>query len=328
MSQTISLPGFPSKNILSQTKLTADVATAVTSLPVNNSNDFVAGFVLIGAPGSSQPEIATITDPSESDAIPVAATVLAHNSDDQVYQLFGNQLEIWSAPDTDSVVPGSGQQPLDSFFTLVDTIPINANQKNTSYTDADGTTTTWYKYVFKNSVSSATTALADSTADQAGAVHYVSLDDIRSSAGFDDAPQITDNRIAKFRNAAEKEINGSLAAIINLPFPQPINPIIVQIAKNIAAGELMQDAYNTISPTIAMQGATKASTARHGSSKGDNPYTSLQDLTERTVVLQDTNYNDLTADDAVGFSGYPDNTTNGFGNGPDKRRNFSVDEEY
>lgn len=320
MAQTISLKNFPNQNIIANTTLTAGIAAGVTSLPVENSSDYVAGPVLVGFPGSERAELVTATAPTTSIAIPTGTTKLPHNLSDPVYLVFGNQLKIYSATDT----YGTGQQPDDSGFTLVATVTIDASKANTSYTHTAGTTSTWYKYTFYNSTTTAETTLADSRAAQAGAAHYVSLDDIRSSAGFDDAPQVTDDKIAKFRDAAEREIDGALSAIIILPLPQPTNPIIEQITKNIAAGELMQDEYNTISPTIAATGGTRAKQAR----KGGGNFTSLDDIIERLVVLQDANYTDLTRDDAPYFRGYPDATANTVSNSVDDSRSFTINEQY
>lgn len=318
--QTISLKNFPNQNIVQSTTLTADIAAAVTSLPVENSGGFVAGPVLIGYPGSERAELVTASATPSGSTITVGATKLPHNSSDPVYLVYGDQVKIYSAADTF----GTGQQPADGAFTHVATVSINANAANTSYTDTAGTTATWYKYTFYNSVTTNETAIADSRAAQAGAPHYVSLDDIRSSAGFDDAPSVTDDKIAKFRDAAEREIDGALSAIIILPLPQPTNPIIEQITKNIAAGELMQDEYNTISPVLAATGGTRAKQAR----KGGGNFTSLDDIIERLVVLQDANYTDLTRDDAPYFRGYPDATANTVSNGVDDTRSFTVNEQY
>lgn len=318
--QNLRLNNYSNLNLTVRTALSSDIAKGVTVLPVENSAGFINRGILVGAPGSERSEIVTgsaVTDPL---SIPVAATTLQHNASDPVFLLFGSQLKIYSADDTS----GNGTQPADAAFSNIDTIDINDSDATTPYTDSAGTITTWYKFTYYDPISTEETALADSGAAQAGQPHYVSLDDIRSAAGFDDAPQVTDQKISKFRDSAEKEINGALNAIINFPLPQPPNPIIVQIAKNIAAGELMQDEYNTISPVIANQGSNKSSQAR----AGGGGYTALSDLVNRTVVLQDANYADITTNDAPGFTGYPDNTANDRSGSPDETRNFTMNEEY
>lgn len=330
MSQTIDLNNFTG-NILNQVKLTNDTAAAVTALSVTNSAAFISGLpIVLGNPGSDTCELLTTTTPADSTTVtPTAATTLPHNSGEAVSILFGTSLRIYRAADQ----YGTGQQPDDSQFALLATTVIDPTQENTSYTDSSSGSY-WYKYTFYNPTTSAETPLADSVAVQAGQTHYVSLDDIRSSAGLDDAPLITDDKIAKFRDSAEREVNGRLQAVYSLPLPQPINPIVVQIVKNIAAGELMQDVYNTISPVIAAQGADRASKARNGGGE----HTSLAELVDRTVVLQDANFLELTLDEAHGFGGLPDENTADLSytytndelgtTGHDRGYKFWIDKEY
>ncbi len=74
MAQTLGLSGFSTNNILARTKISGDIASGVSSIPVVNSNDFKAGPLLVGAPGSSNPEILTATAPSSSIAISTGET--------------------------------------------------------------------------------------------------------------------------------------------------------------------------------------------------------------------------------------------------------------
>lgn len=319
MAQTISLDNF-NGNILSQVKLTADAPAGSNSLSVQNSVNFAsAEFMLIGNPGAPGCEIMSAVSPIDAVTVGTAnPTLLPHNNGDQLSLLFGASINIYRATDQ----YGTGQQPDDDQFSNIDTVTIDPTQQNTEYTDSSPGSF-WYKYTFLNQNTASETQLSDSIANQAGQTHYVSLSQIRDAAGFSDAPQVTDSKISAFRDAAEREVNGAMASIINLPFTLPINPIIVQITKNIAAGELMQDEYNTISPTIAMGGASKSKQAR----AGGGGYTSLSELTSRTVVLQDANYTDITSPDAPGFIGYPNGSGHARGE-HDERGQFRMNEEY
>lgn len=324
MAQTVNVKNFGSLNKLAQTVLSQDIAAAVTILPVTNSNDFTAGPVLIGAAGSSNPEMVTATAPSTGTQIPVGATTLQHNNNDPVFLLFGDKINVYSAPD----LYGTGVQPPDNTFTPVTGSPfkIDANKVETAINDPNGIVGTWYKFTYINSLSMAETAIANSTAAQAGQTHYVSIDQVRRAAGFANSPNVTDDIIAEFRDAAEREINGALLPVYAFPLPVPTNPLVVQIAKDIAAGELKHEQYQIVAPTLAAYGQTTADKARNGGGE----HTSLADLVTRTVVLEDANFAELTIEEGHGFGGWPDASTQNTPSwqGGDHGHQFKIDEEY
>ena len=304
MSQNLDIPNFPNNNVTARTVITSDIAAGVSSLPVENSQNFAAGPVLIGAPGSSNPELLTATTPASAQTIPLSSvTKLPHDNFDPIILLFGNQIKVYSAAD----VYGNGTQPPDTNFTLVSGSPvnINGNSATTAFTDTNGVAGIWYKFTFYNSVTMAETALSDSNATQAGQTHYVSVDQVRRAAGLTNSRNVTNGRIAEFRDAAEKEVNGALLAVYQFPLPQPTNPIIVEIVKNLAAGELMHEVYLNVSLTQAGAGEKKADLARNGGGS----HTSLQELVDREVVLEDANFVELTISEGHGFGGWPDATT-------------------
>ena len=332
MSQALSLKNFSNLNILSQTNLTLDIAVATTSLPVLNSGDFTFGPILIGPLGSETQEMVTATVPTIANAIPLSSgTKLPHNNGSSIMMLFGDKIKIYTAADT---YGGVGTQPPDTNFTPLATTPIDGNKTSTIYTDSVSPPGTWYKYTYFNSVSSAETQLSDSVAVQAGQFHYVSLDAIRTAAGFGDSPNITDAKIAPFRDAAEKEINGALLPVYSLPLPRPTNSLIVNVAKELAAGMLMEEQYTPVSERMAAIGSDKANKARNGGGH----ITSLQELVDRDVVLEDAKFTELTVDEGHGFGGFPDETTadvnHNFSNeqlattGHDRGYKFWIDKEY
>ncbi|HVB24123.1 MAG TPA: hypothetical protein VNG51_19450 [Ktedonobacteraceae bacterium] len=304
MANSISLTNYNRPNLVGQpTALTQDLAAGVNSLPVGNSASFSGGgYVIIGSLGSSVSEMQTATSPVSSTAIPLSATTsLPHNFNDLVTLLFGNQIRVYRAND----VSGNGTQPPDADFSLITTINITPNSASTQYTDATGVAGQWYKFTYYNSTTTSETDLSSSNAAQTGVVHIASTDQVRNAAGFRTNAKVTDDIINEFRDAAEKEVLGSLAAVYTLPLPQPTNPIVVEIVKNIAAGELMHEEYLEVSPSMAAEGEAKASTARNGGGS----HTSLAELVDREVILMDANYNEETIDEAHGFGGWPDETT-------------------
>jgi len=304
MSQTLKIANFNNNNIVARTVVTSDLAAGVNSIPVENSNDFVAGPILFGAPGSTNPEILTITAPASAQLLPTSSvTKLPHNNFDPIIQLFGSQINVYSAND----IYGNGTQPPDTNFTKLSGSPYNidANQVFTTVVDSAGVAGMWYKFTYWNPTTSQETALVDSNAVQVGQTHYVSLDQIRRAAGFTNSPNVTDDIVAEFRDAAEREINGALLPVYQFPLPQPANPLIVQIAKNIAAGELRYEMFQNSAPQIAADAMGKADAARHGGGS----HTSLDELVTRDVVLEDANFTELTIEEGHGFGGWPDATT-------------------
>lgn len=328
MANSLSVSNFDRPNILAQTQLTKDIAAGVTSLPVGNSSSFTTtsgSYVLIGTAGSPTAELGEATTGGTSTSITVTATTtLAHSFNDFVSLLYGNQLNIYRADD----VSGNGTQPPDTDFAKIDTINITANSPLTAYTDAAGTTGQWYKFTYYNQATLAETPLADSRAVQPGAVHYVSLDQVRAAAGFTNNPNVSDDIVAEKRDAAEKEVNGALQGVYDLPLPQPINPIIVEIVKNIAGGELMAEMYTGVSSAKVAEGNTKAAKGRVGSV--DDNVAGLAQLVDRSVILMDANYNEEAREEAHGFGGWPDETTAGLNKsaGGDHGFHFTVDKEY
>lgn len=305
MANSFGLSNYNRNNIVAQTALTADIAAGVSSLPVGNSSSFNGGgYVLIGNVGDSSAEMQTASNPVSSTAIPISATTaLPHNFNDRITLLFGNQLKVYRAND----VSGNGTQPPDTNFSLIATINIAANNTLTSYTDSTGVAGQWYKYTYYNSTSLSETQLSDSRAVQAGAVHYVSIDQVRAAAGFTNNLKVTDDIVAEKRDAAEREVNGAIQSVYVLPLPQPTNPIIVEIVKNIAGGELMAEMYTGTSSDKVIEGEAKAAKGRSGSPE-DN-IAGLAQLVDRSVVLLDGNYIEETIDEAHGFGGWPDETT-------------------
>ena len=302
MSQTLNLSNFSSSNVLARTKLTSDIAAGISSVGVQNTQGFAAGPITIGNPGQQTTELITALAPTSATAIPVSGTTkLGHNFSDDVLLLFGDSIRIYRANDQ----YGTGQQPDDSQFSQIATVAINPTSDVTTYIDSAGVSGQWYKYTYINTTTQAETTLANSSATQAGQQHYVSLDDIRMAAGFISNRNVTDTMIEAKRDAAEKEINGALLPVYNFPLPQPTNPIIAEIAKQLAAGMLMHELYMTISPQMAAEGESKADKARNGGGS----FTSLQDLVNKDIVLTDASFTEVTIAEIHGFGGYPDATT-------------------
>lgn len=305
MSQTIKIQNYPSINIQAQTSLSAEIALGVNSLPVINSAPFSnGGNILIGGLGSNGSELAVVGTLSNDISIPTtAATTVPHSTGDLVTWLFGTQINVYSAPDSASSLPGTGVAPPDSAFTKLSGMPINISPTMwlTTYTDAAGTTTTWYKTTFYNSTTNEETDLSASQPTWAALGNYCSLDEIRTKAGFKTNLNITNDLIDEKRQAAQQLINGSLIPVYVFPLPQPTNPIIAELTRNLAASYLTQDVYRTTNPEMVKQGEADEA----------NALDTLDDLVTKRVVLVNAIFIDQTIPGGNGASGYPDETAVG-----------------
>lgn len=255
MSQTINIPNFSSANLKEQAKLDADANIGVTALTVSYADNFaIADYILIGTPGGESSELRIVNTGVNTTTIPItAATSKLHNRYDTIYKLFGNQLKIYRALDV------NGSQPSDSSFSAYGSpVAININQIETEYTDATGNSSYWYKFTYFNSTTSAESALADSSAVRGGNIgNYCSIESIRNEAGLQNARFITNAIIDTKRQAAQAYINATLAGTYVVPFSEPINALIIDITKVLAAGWLLTDNYGPTATLNTNQGQAK-----------------------------------------------------------------------
>lgn len=296
MSQTISLNNYEDANLIERTTLTAPLAVAVNSLPVDNTNNFAtSGFILLGGVGSKNAELVQAGTVSVATAIPLTGTTkLPHTQDEYVYALYGDQFRVYRAPNVDNTIPA------DSVFqaNLIATVPIDPNDDATIYTDGSGGTTYWYKYTHYNSVTQAETALASSIAKRP-TISYCTIDDIRAESGFTYAIYITNKMIDAKRQAAQSEVDGMLSSAFVVPFVAPIHPLISDICKRLAAGLLLQEKYNHVNNPDA-NGTNKLTEAR----------ADLLKLQQGNMAVVDSNGKNLSVSNPnSSASSWPNTTT-------------------
>lgn len=311
MSQTLAIPNFKDINVLTQTTIELDALAGVNSLTVNNCADFTSGSpVLVGALGSNGSELNTAgTLTSDTTLALGSVTKLPHYASNSVYLLFGTQIQVYSAPDSASPNPGTGQTPPDSAFSLVSggTLNIDPTMSVTSFTDPTGSSSVWYKFCYLNSTTSNSTALSSSVAVRGDAgLNYCSLDDIRQEAGFANNPNITNALIDQQRQAAQNDVNGALLPVYQFPLPQPTNPIIFKLTQQLAAAYLQKAAYRSSNPEMYKQAV-----ADEERLKTDD----LNDLVIKRTVLLNAQFVEQVIPGGNGAVGYPDNTLVYAGNG-------------
>lgn len=324
MSVNLKIDNFGSTNIKEVTQLDADVAAAATSLTVRNSGQFVnTDYINVGSIGVDVADLVTANGaPPDATHITVTALRLKHNRFDPVTSLFGNQIRIYRAPNVD------GTQPLDAAFTLLTTLTIDFDQQSSSYTDASGGSGYWYKFTYYNQTSTAETDIADSAAARGGSInHYVSVDDIRHSAGFDNNQNITDATIDLKRQMAEDEINTALSGHYTVPFVTPVPKLITNIAMTLASGFLMLDDYGVFSAGTNKDGTARVTDAR----------AQLKRIQLKELLLVDITGKDISIG-GVGstVSSWPNDTTVGLTNEIDSSGNqthgggnmFTIEHRY
>lgn len=126
------------------TRLAADIAAAATSSTVENNAGFATNdLVVLGNPGEEKSEIVTLTGVSGSTVVSHSAgATFAHGAQTRVSQIKYNQAEISRATSE----AGS--------YSVVTTVSLRVDEVYTVYDDTDGTSSSWYKIRYKNSVTS------------------------------------------------------------------------------------------------------------------------------------------------------------------------------
>lgn len=257
MAELIRVQNFGVINIRENTRVAVNASAGQAVLVVKNASGFVAeDFVRIGA--GEQAEIAEVLSVTGQNITLTGNLSFRHLRGERVIKLFGDQISIFRATNTD------GSVPPDNLFAEIATIAIRANQLYTDYLDTGGGAGFWYKFVYRNSVSSVTTNLADSIANRGGDFgHYVTIEEIRTEAGFQHNPDVTDQMIYDRRSDAESEIRGVLYnAGYALPLVEPIPSIVKNITKLLAAGYLLLQDYGVLQDGTNKEGDKKIELAQ------------------------------------------------------------------
>lgn len=127
-----------------QTSLISQANSGDTSLSVLDAGDFTTSArYLLGSYENDTAEFVTVTAISANTLTLAAAIAENHTTDTPVISVDYDQIEVSSAP----AKGGS--------YSVLSTINITPDEKETIYRDSAGTQTTYYKIRYKNSVSSA-----------------------------------------------------------------------------------------------------------------------------------------------------------------------------
>lgn len=282
MPQTITAPNYTDLNIRETLQLDSAADAGQANLKVvTNQGVGPSDFLLIGyrgAEGSELLQVQTIT--GTADILLSSSLQRQHLLGTPVYKLLGNQVQIYRAANVDNHVP-----PAEAFELLV-TINIDPDQTASVYTDPDGGSDFWYKFIYWNNSSNVGTDVAAATPVRA-LPHYATLAQIRQEAGFRNAPYVTDELIDEKRQVAEAEVVSTIRSVYQFPLPEPINPNIMQTTIQIAAGLLMGAQYGSMNPSLSKEGDAKVAEGR----------ATLSLIATKVLVLDDVNFNDASIPD-------------------------------
>lgn len=239
MSVLLKLDNFGQPNKLEKTYLNADAAAAAVAVTIKSVQNVATDrFILIGAPANEGTELRRIEAVTDF-VLTVAALVREHKKYDDATILAADKIQVYRAANAD------GTQPADaSFAELGDPIDIDYDNLSTRYTDADGSSSYWYKYTYVNSQTASETSLAESEAVRGGSTtDYCSINDVREEAGIQNNPYISDVYIAGQRTRAQSVLNSALKGTYTVPFTAPVPGILERMTILLTAGYILKREY-------------------------------------------------------------------------------------
>ena len=301
MSQTLKISNYGDANTLETTHLTADAASGQAVIAVENNQNFTANsHYVLGRVGGESLEKLVVSSVSGTTGITATANMANdHKKYDEVTRLFGDQMRVYRAPNVDGTAPADGS------FAVIATKNIDYDQSDTKYTDSSGSDSYWYKAVYYDSVGDEITPLAASVAFRGGGYgNYASLESIRRKAGLQDNRWISDSVVEEKRQAAQELINSTLTGRYTIPFSKPINALIAEITRLLAAGYLLTQEYDDTSTSTFTEG--QAMIERVTNDKGTGI---LDKLNTGTMTLLGETDATLETSTSINYAGWPDSTT-------------------
>lgn len=321
MSQKLTISNYSKTNIVEETELTADAAASQAVIAVVSNQNFAANsHYVIGRIASEGLEKLLVLSVAGSTGITATTNLVrGHSKFEKVTRLFGDKIRIYRASNVD------GSQPADGDFTLLTTVNIDYDGSQTEYTDADGSSSYWYKSTFYDSVGLTESSLAQSDAVRGGGYgNYASIESIRTQAGLTNNRFIADSVFEEKRQAAQRLIDSELNGVYVVPFTAPINPLISEITRLLAAGYVLTQEYANSGGVIFAQGQAMIDRVTNDDKNG-----LLDRLNKKELKLTDAEGSPESVTDSGTFSGYPNSTTatalpeNGGG-----ARSFRVSDRY
>lgn len=148
IGNTIDIPN--QLDIKVSTYMSSNIAYGVLAVPVDNATDFTAGSILLllSSIGAENSEIVTSSSHTTLSFVTLA-TLMAHNRGDVVSEIKYDQVVI------------SKCATIDGTYSVLATQTLFTTQQSTVVYDATGTSTTYYKIQWKNSITGALSDYSD-----------------------------------------------------------------------------------------------------------------------------------------------------------------------
>ena len=258
-----------------------------------NSANFAADmFVRIGRKGDEITESGQI-DSITGDVITLKYNLKnTHDPDTEIVEIYFNQRKIYREQTV-----GLGDYTPVSGITNPKDISFD-NPDGTIFNDPNGSSALRYKCTYFNTQTSTESSIDDSVSVYGGQRGYADIDDIRSEAGFNNNPYVTDYDILLELKNATDEINGKLANIYVLPLSYT-PAIISDIATHLTLGRLFHREYPGIDPMYAKEGEGRMREGRNG----------LNDIMKRKIILLDESLIEMPRVPTDKPSGWPNAST-------------------
>lgn len=220
-----------------KTFFSADEAAGQTTLSSENSQGFAANdYVILGYKGSETAEVRQLSSGATDTTLVVAATSFAHQKGEPITKILFNKRKFYrSTSKTGSYTHLSSEGS---------PVAIEVDRPDGTYfEDSTGSTSNWYKATYYNSYTATETDIEDATPTAAGnAEFYTSIYKIKKEAGFVNNDSIESENVARHRDAAQSQVDGSLAIRYSVPL-SPVPKLITHITTLLAAGLLLAEEY-------------------------------------------------------------------------------------
>lgn len=297
--EELHIPNFLANNIREELVLSADAASGQPTIAVQNTDGVANNDFLVFIPGSETSELLEILSISNLNITFTSNLILNHKNHERVIKLFGDQVKVYRAPNVDGTIPADT-----AFSALGSPVAIEPDTPSTLVTDSAGGSDYWYKFVYRNSITSAETDISYSEAIRGGGWgNYCSIESIRNEAGLDKVKQLQNSEIAERRAEAEDEIN---AALVSAGYMMPLQtqkgayytpPLIKNIDRMLSAGYVLLRNFGTTKPGSQSDGGSKVKRAQD----------LLAEIQLTDKMLLDSTGQVLAKTQLV--SGWPDDTT-------------------
>jgi len=185
-----------------KTRLSADVAASATSSTVENYDGFATNdYCVFGKLGEEKTELVKLTSTTANVTLGhTTGPVFPHSARTPISQIKYNQVKVYSS----TTETGT--------YSLLATVDLDVDQKQTVYDDTAGTTTTWYKVKYYNETTTTLSSYSDAVLGTGYSEESLRsmTDEILEDFGDPDAKEISRNRVSRYLRAGVRKLTKEL----------------------------------------------------------------------------------------------------------------------